>query len=888
MALIPRRNPLTSLLNFAADRDREANSLGSVISQIAGPALGQMGVQAEDQPQAAVMRGPVPTAQPLGAMTGPAMAPTLVDQPVSDDFMRRLVKQESGGNPNAVSPKGATGLTQVMPSTAVDPGYGVPSIFDLADEQGVDYGARTQDEAARLLFDPDLNYQFGNLYANAMSKRFGGDPVLTAAAYNAGPGAVEQYGGVPPFAETQNYVNAVAGGGGDARLGGGIGADTLGGNSVEGLLAQLYPQMSPEDEQRQRRKDFFAAASQGLSALSQGRPIDFSNIQANQENRKRQAVLDMRERERARAAATLVLDQGGSPAMATALATGAASMGDFMTDRQIARAEKEADRQKLLAATRMDLLSPVLGELGIPEDRIAEIVAYGKEGGDVTEILTQTQAVAAAEKLREQEADQDELIATYAASQDPMQQEIARLVTGGLPLKDAVDAAAKLLPQAGGKEFADIARAQAIVDAGVPNPANNGQPFATVGEVLGFEMMQKQATGAGPQATVTWNPDGSMTITPPAPAAAGVAPAQAAVTTAAPAAVGAPAGVAGAFNQQFGGMETGIPTGAPAVAAQALPLDVAQDVATLESTMAQTAQRKQDLELALETAPDDIARAAIEADLAAVNLEQAQLNLQTAQSSAEPDAALKALAVQKAEEDLIAAELENEERRRKMAGTEDEAATEEEKAVRRELRAMQSTDTVMREGTKLLDLTKDWKSGVVPGLLATGARLLSQSETGRAERLMAGIKDNIALDNLIAMKQDSPTGGALGSVSNAEGERLENRFGSLDVTGNTTDLRDNVGAAMNAYNDAIHGTPAQILELYENGEITAEQADAYSTRLVSSLDKDTATLMTENGPATNLGLSTNRDTIYGLAKSVTGEEPGLTQEERDLFETFKQ
>ena len=79
MALIPRRNPLTSLLNFAADRDREANSIGSVISQIAGPALGQMGVQAEDQPQAAVMRGPVPTAQPLGAMTGPAMAPTPVD-----------------------------------------------------------------------------------------------------------------------------------------------------------------------------------------------------------------------------------------------------------------------------------------------------------------------------------------------------------------------------------------------------------------------------------------------------------------------------------------------------------------------------------------------------------------------------------------------------------------------------------------------------------------------------------------------------------------------------------------------------------------------------------------------------------------------------------------
>jgi hypothetical protein len=882
MALIPRRNPLTSLLNFAADRDREANSIGSVITQLAGPALGQMGVKTEEQPQAAVMRGPVPTAQPLGAVTGPAMAPTPVD------FNPRSVELLGAADPRLRDVLTETekrarerGIEIQVSETKRDANRQAEMVAQ-GKSQTMNSRHLTGNAADIFIQNPDgsANWDFeayGPVAAIAkeVAAEKGYDDLVWGGDWKTLKDGVHfQMGGA-----------VVAGGAGSASAGAGGG--TMGGN-VEDILAQLYPQMSPEDEKRQRRKDFFAAASQGLSALSQGRPIDFSNIQANQEARKRQSVLDMRERERARAAATLVLDQGGSPAMATALATGAASMGDFMTDRQIARAEKEADRQKLLAATRMDLLSPVLGELGIPEDRIAEIVAYGKEGGDVTEILTQTQAVAAAEKLREQEADQDELIATYAASQDPMQQEIARLVTGGLPLKDAVDAAAKLLPQAGGKEFADIARAQAIVDAGVPNPANNGQPFATVGEVLGFEMMQKQATGAGPQATVTYNPDGSMTITPPALAPAGVAPAQAAVTTAAPAAVGAPTGVAGAFNQQFGGMGTGIPTGAPAVAAQALPLDVAQDVATLESTMAQTAQRKQDLELALETAPDDIARAAIEADLAAVNLEQAQLNLQTAQSSAEPDAALKALSVQKAEEDLIAAELENEERRRKMAGTEDEAATEEEKAVRRELRAMQSTDTVMREGTKLLDLTKDWKSGVVPGLLATGARLLSQSETGRAERLMAGIKDNIALDNLIAMKQDSPTGGALGSVSNAEGERLENRFGSLDVTGNTTDLRDNVGAAMNAYNDAIHGTPAQILELYENGEITAEQADAYSTRLVSSLDKDTATLMTENGPATNLGLSTNRDTIYGLAKSVTGEEPGLTQEERDLFETFKQ
>jgi len=396
---------------------------------------------------------------------------------------------------------------------------------------------------------------------------------------------------------------------------------------------------------------------------------------------------------------------------------------------------------------------------------------------------------------------------------------------------------------------------------------------------------------------VTLNPDGSMTITPAAPAApAAAAPAQAAGAPAvgAPVTGGAPTGVAGAFNQQFGGMETGVPLGAPApapaVAAQALPLDVATEVANLEDTIAETAQRRQALEEARDTAQDDVARAAAERGLAEVSLEQARLNYQVAVASTQPDARLKALEVQKAEEAVIAAELANEKARRDMEGVEDEAATEEEKAVRRQLRAQQSTDTVMREGTKILDITQDWKSGVVSGLMATAAqRLLSQSETGRVTTLLKGIQDNIALDNLIAFKMDSPTGGLLGGVSNAEGERLENRYGALDPKGNAVDLRDNVGAAMNAYNDTIHGTPQQILKLYEDGKITAEQADAFSTRLVSSLDRDTATIMTQNGPATNLGLSTSRDTIYGLASPlVVDEEIGLPPEIRELYEQFKQ
>lgn len=98
---------------------------------------------------------------------------------------------ESGGNPNAVSPKGARGLMQVMPATARDPGFGIrPSNGSRADDVRV-----------------------GKEYRRAMQQRYGGDPAKMWAAYNAGPGRVDaaiQRGGASWLglmpAETQNYV----------------------------------------------------------------------------------------------------------------------------------------------------------------------------------------------------------------------------------------------------------------------------------------------------------------------------------------------------------------------------------------------------------------------------------------------------------------------------------------------------------------------------------------------------------------------------------------------------------------------------------------------------------------------------------------------------------
>ncbi|TAG19848.1 MAG: lytic transglycosylase domain-containing protein [Rhodobacterales bacterium] len=103
---------------------------------------------------------------------------------VPEDLFLRLVQQESGWNPGAVSVKGATGLAQLMPGTA--------------EVLGVD------------IADPEANLEGGARYLRMMYDKFGSWK-LALAAYNAGPGAVEEHDGVPPYAETENYVAAILG-----------------------------------------------------------------------------------------------------------------------------------------------------------------------------------------------------------------------------------------------------------------------------------------------------------------------------------------------------------------------------------------------------------------------------------------------------------------------------------------------------------------------------------------------------------------------------------------------------------------------------------------------------------------------------------------------------
>ena len=105
---------------------------------------------------------------------------------IDSDFIKAIIKQESGFNTRATSKKGAMGLMQLMPKTAESLG-----VLDA--------------------YNPSQNIEGGVKYLKGLLDKYDNNKELALAAYNAGPGAVKKYGGIPPYKETKNYINAIMG-----------------------------------------------------------------------------------------------------------------------------------------------------------------------------------------------------------------------------------------------------------------------------------------------------------------------------------------------------------------------------------------------------------------------------------------------------------------------------------------------------------------------------------------------------------------------------------------------------------------------------------------------------------------------------------------------------
>ena len=185
--------PLVGLLGLAAPAGADtvstmsrADSFAAQVSVLDGRAAEQYSASIRLQPP----RAEIPAAAiPVyaGVYRGPHLVTAqaaAVRHGIPVDLFLRLVQQESGWNTTALSQAGAMGLAQLMP--------------DTARLLGVDAA------------DPVQNLDGGARYLRAQFDAFG-DWRLALAAYNAGPGAVLQYGGMPPYAETTHYVRVILG-----------------------------------------------------------------------------------------------------------------------------------------------------------------------------------------------------------------------------------------------------------------------------------------------------------------------------------------------------------------------------------------------------------------------------------------------------------------------------------------------------------------------------------------------------------------------------------------------------------------------------------------------------------------------------------------------------
>ena len=777
---MPLRNPLSSLLDYAAARGNEAASIGSVMSQLAQPILVSQGVQTEGAAPAAPMQGGGVPAAPLPKTTSDAeeyyirgMQKRGLARHVAEGIVGGM-SSESGLDPtinerNPVVPgsRGGFGLDQLTgPRRIAFERWASENNKNINDPEAqmdfkmVEFAGPERKAYEALIKAPDAQ-SAATIYTDQFLR-----PGVSHATQSANSAA--RMSGQP-------YDPAMAGAGAMAATGGALP------QTVEGILSSLYPD-STEAEKAAHRKDIWRGLSQGLSALSQGGQVDLSNIAANADERRRQYVLDAKEREKAKVAASMVYSQSGDANLAAGIASGAISYSDYLNDRQVKNAERIAQETRLKDAATTDALYNAAKAAGIAPEKLALV----KTGN--TEALNAYDKLVTEQKLLDQQAkDEEKRAATLerlGKSPDPLDQTtLAYMVDADLPFVEARKLAQTDLKP----EITTLSPGEIAVNT------KTNETIATGPEVApDMTTAQKDATDLFNSGAV--NPDTGKPFTNYAEA------------------------LVWKLNSGTSDTNINVSTGTEG---QVVPTAWAD----AEKSLVEKGQmfvRK------------------LNPETNQFEFVLGQDGMPTIMDIPGGDAAAK------------------------RQEAEDAAAADAQKAADRQVMAVTTADTILRAGKDIMKDTADWTNAPVNAWTNyLSSKVNPYGEPATVATNLKTMQDLVSLAKITEMQQASPTGSAgIGPATQIEGEKLAKTFGALDPNTRPDIFREQVSAAMNAYNDAVHGTQEEILQLYKDGKISAEVADAMSTRYVvrgAGVDPSAETM----GTMTNLGLSKSRETVLG-------------------------